>query len=94
MNSELRQDLVSGDWIVISPARAKRSSQLFKKIKKRKVVGKIECPFEDPKKSGQGKPTLVYGKTSDWINWLEIIDRDGKVQKKTGKEEASRALSR
>lgn len=33
-----------------------------------------------------GSRAVKYGKTSDWIKWLEIVDKDGNLQKKTGKE--------
>lgn len=59
--SQLRQDLVSGDWIVIAPGRAKRPDQFIKKIVKRKVASKATCPFEDPQKTGHGEPILAYG---------------------------------
>jgi len=45
MNSELRQDLVSGDWIVISPKRAKEHLQNLGKEKR--IKAPIDgCPFE------------------------------------------------
>ena len=76
MKSQLRQDLVSGDWILIAPGRAKRPvfgearhygrpRQLLK-TEKRKVSPKASCPFEDPQKSGHEKPILVYGDLKNW----------------------------
>lgn len=59
LNSELRRDLVSGDWIVIAPGRAKRPHQLLAKIPKRKRASKASCPFESPLESGN-KALLVY----------------------------------
>lgn len=61
MNSELRQDLVSGDWIVIAPGRAKKHLQLLKKTGKREKTPVKDCPFEDPEKAGN-KPILLYEK--------------------------------
>ncbi|MBI4993875.1 DUF4921 family protein [Candidatus Wolfebacteria bacterium] len=58
MNSELRQDLVSGDWIVIAPARAKRPEKL--KTEKRVRAPVKNCPFEDLQKSGHHPPKLSY----------------------------------
>ncbi|MBI4034146.1 MAG: DUF4921 family protein [Candidatus Brennerbacteria bacterium] len=60
--SELRQDLVSGDWILVAPGRRKRPHR-FAVDKSKK-----NCPFENPKKSGQSKPFLVYKNKngSDW----------------------------
>ena len=60
MNSELRQDLVSGDWIVVSPERAKKPIQLLKKEKRVKAPLN-GCPFENLRKSGHHPPALSYG---------------------------------
>ncbi len=59
MNSELRQDIVSGDWIVIAPRRSKRPDQFIKKEKRIKAPIN-RCPFENPQKSGHGEPILLY----------------------------------
>lgn len=67
MNSELRQDLVSGDWIVIAPKRAKGHLQFFKKKEKRKIPPLKNCPFENPQASGNAKPILIYEKKGDWL---------------------------
>lgn len=64
--SQLRQDLVSGDWIVISSKREKRPDQFLKKEEKRKVSSKSTCPFENPQSYGSGKPFLIYGNGKDW----------------------------
>ena len=61
MNSELRQDLVSGDWMVIAPKRAGKHLQLIKK-KKRIGFPIKRCPFENPQKSGNGKPIFNLSK--------------------------------
>ena len=65
MNSQLRQDLVSGDWIVIAPKRAKRPEQFIKKEKRIKAPIK-GCPFENPQKSGHSQPILVYKRQNNW----------------------------
>lgn len=65
MNSELRQDLVSGDWVAISPKRAVKHLQNLKKTKRIKLPIK-NCPFENPQKSGNGKPFLIYQNFKDW----------------------------
>ncbi len=62
--NQLRQDLVSGDWIVVSPGRGKRPHQLVKK-NKRKKTPKNKCVFEDPKKVSNSDPVLIYG-GEDW----------------------------
>ncbi|MDE2001834.1 MAG: DUF4921 family protein [Patescibacteria group bacterium] len=69
MKSQLRQDLVSGDWVVIAPGRAKRPHQLVQKNPKRKVSPIASCPFENPAKGG--KPILSYG-DGEWE--LQMIE--------------------
>lgn len=71
-NSELRQDLVSGDWIVFAPGRAKRPYQLLKKVPKRKKVPKKGCPFEDPQKYGNRPAILTYPNKDKWA--IQIIE--------------------
>ena len=65
--SDLRQDLVSGDWVVIATGRAKRPDDFahFERIKDDKGVH--ECLFEDPTASGQEKDVLIYHKSDgEW----------------------------
>ena len=69
-NSEFRRDMVSGDWVVIAPKRAARPEQFFSKTK-RKRIPKTKCPFEDPQKSGNGEPVLLYTDESSWI--IQVI---------------------
>lgn len=66
MHSQLRQDLVSGDWIVVAPDRARRPHQAVKKPERRKKAPKAGCPFENPQKSGHEKPILIYGDLKNW----------------------------
>ena len=65
--SELRQDLVSGDWVVIATGRAKRPED-FAKNEKIKTSDDIEsCIFEHPEKTGQEPDVLIYKKEDgDW----------------------------
>lgn len=51
---EFRKDLVSGDWILIAPSRARRPDIV--KAKKEKEF----CPFCNPQKSGNPPPILWY----------------------------------
>ena len=72
--SELRQDIVSGDWILVAPARMMRPEFFVKKEKSAEyILPKNKCPFENPQKSGNAPPVLVYqNKTgSDWF--LQVI---------------------
>lgn len=68
--SELRQDLVSGDWVVVAPKRALRHGRklTFKK-RKIKLPPKSTCPFEDLQKSGHGVPILALDRKSNEIKW-------------------------
>lgn len=45
--SELRQDPVSGDWVAIATARAKRPHAFVEKGRKRFSQPKSTCPFEE-----------------------------------------------
>ncbi len=65
--SELRQDLVCGDWVILSTERAKRPHKLIKKkTAKRKPTPIGDCPFEDLKKSGNWPPVEIYPNEKDW----------------------------
>lgn len=66
MKSELRQDLVTGDWILLAPGRTKRPHDFVIKKKKRKIAPIRKCPFEDPRKSGNDAPSLVYEGPHGW----------------------------
>lgn len=55
--SELRQDLVTGDWVVIATAREKRPDQFIGVPEKQ---GAHFDPFADPEESGQEKDVLIY----------------------------------
>ncbi|MDP2946411.1 MAG: HIT domain-containing protein [bacterium] len=68
--SEFRQDLVSGDWILLAPLRSRRHK--FKRRAKMEL-SKNKCPFENPSKFGNAPPVLVYQNETknDWF--LQII---------------------
>ena len=64
MLNEFRQDLVSGDWVLFATGRAKghvKNPQPF-------YQPKDGCVFDNPQKSGQGNPLLVYYKGNK-ISW-------------------------
>ena len=72
MNSELRQDIVSGDWVMIVPSRAREGpSGLIKKGEKRKKAPQKGCPFCNPK-INPGKLRFLYMKGKDWR--IKIIE--------------------
>jgi UDPglucose--hexose-1-phosphate uridylyltransferase len=58
--SELRQDLISGDWVIVAPGRANRPHFLDAKKNVRKPSPLRDCPFEDLKVSGNWPPILTY----------------------------------
>lgn len=63
--SELRKDLVSGDWIVIATGRRARPRDIGEKKKKRTPAPKAGCPFESLG-GGSGEPILYYGTKQNW----------------------------
>lgn len=66
--TELRQDLVTGDWVVIATSRAKRPEE-FAEQKRAEIVENHDkmCLFCYPTETGQEKDVLVYAtKDGDW----------------------------
>ena len=64
--SQLRQDLVTGDWVVIALGRGKRPGEF---AKKRQAYAPLtdKCPFCFPEETGQEKDVLVYRRgDGDW----------------------------
>lgn len=58
--SELRQDLVTGDWVIIATGRAKRPDD-FVSVHEDVGSDRVEdCPFEDPIASEQERDILIY----------------------------------
>ncbi len=73
MKSELRRDIVSGQWVVIAPRRRGRPLD-FTHRKPRKKSPKKTCPFENPQDRGGGAPLLVRP-NSDPKGWsLQVIE--------------------
>jgi len=76
--SELRLDLVSGDWVVIATGRAKRP-EMFREERKREIkISKKDCPFCHIEQ--QKKPLLIFanGKKIDFKenipkNWTTVV---------------------
>src|SRR3989344_2520905 len=69
--SQLRQDLVSGDWILIAPGRKDRPHQ-FKNKEKRKKAPVNGCPFENPQMMNHAEPILQFNNEKGWT--LQIIE--------------------
>ncbi len=71
--SQLRQDPVSQDWIIISTARSKKPGAFNLNNSPAEPTPIELCPFEDPQKSGNGEPLLIYYKPGA-KNWsLQVI---------------------
>lgn len=64
--SEFRQDISSGDWVIIATGRASRPDMLKKKSEPRKPSPKSTCPFENFQKSGNWPPIASYPEGKDW----------------------------
>lgn len=66
MISQFRQDLVSGEWVLIAANRAHKPHAVLSREDNFQAVD--DCPFEDPQKSGHGDPLLVWPEKSgsDW----------------------------
>ncbi len=85
--SELRQDLVTGGWVVIAIGRAQRPEQFaeFKREKIEEDRNKL-CFFCHPEETGQEKDVLIYKKDNgDWSlrvfpNKYPAFKRGGKMK--------------
>lgn len=66
--SELRRDIVSGEWVVVATGRARRPDE-FAKAKKQKLKQSVQdCPFE----ISQSSPLVAYSKDSEgW--WAQVV---------------------
>ena len=60
--NEFRQDIVSGDWVLISTERAKKPAPQETAKNTQLYQDKTTCPFEDPQRSDHRDPILVYDK--------------------------------
>ncbi|MEI7749652.1 MAG: DUF4921 family protein [Candidatus Moraniibacteriota bacterium] len=64
--SELRQDIITGDWVVIATGRAKRPDE-FAVQARVPMNGDATDPFLDLSASGQKEPILMYrGRDGEW----------------------------
>ena len=57
--SELRRDIVSGDWVIMAPERAKRPHDFLPEKKRRIPSPKSKCPFEKLEETGNWPPILL-----------------------------------
>ncbi len=75
--SELRMDLISGDWVVIAAARGKRPKTFKQEERKRIAISPKDCPFCQI--HTQREPTLIYSNGKKMplgkgipLNWTTI----------------------
>jgi UDPglucose--hexose-1-phosphate uridylyltransferase len=64
--SEFRKDIVSGEWIIIAPERAKRPHDKHSHADVRSSEVKGVCPFDDLEKSGNWPPHFLSPEKGDW----------------------------
>jgi UDPglucose--hexose-1-phosphate uridylyltransferase len=64
--SELRQDIVSGEWVLLAPGRAARPRFLDAKKQKRKPSPKAGCPFENLATVSGKPPLFTYPSGKGW----------------------------
>lgn len=68
--SEFRQDIVSGDWILVAAKRAKRPYK--KEVRRVLDSSKKNCPFDNPKTEALLWLPRPYGREfKDW--WVQIV---------------------
>lgn len=65
--SQLRQDLITGDWVVIAISRANRPEDFAKHQERNEENAQKECFFCEPEKTGQEEDVLIYeDENKDW----------------------------
>ena len=74
MTNEFRQDIVSGDWVLISTERAQKPIPQEVTENNQLYQDKKTCPFEDPQRSDHRNPILVYNKGQKVIWETESIN--------------------
>lgn len=59
-HSELRQSIITGEWVVIATGRGKRPDQFAATPRPEDTVAPTDDPFADPAASGHAPDTLIY----------------------------------
>ena len=79
--SELRMDLISGDWVVIATGRAKKPGAFKKETRVKKEFSKKDCPF--CKIIGKNTVIVVPNKYPAFLPYPELNARfEGKLYKR------------
>lgn len=96
MKSQLRYHATSGEWVLFSPKRgAADKPSDFKFKKKKRVVPKNHCPFEDPQKSGNPFPYLWHPSDQPLKKWrIQITENKFPALEHHGKGKHPRAIKR
>ncbi|PIR72260.1 MAG: galactose-1-phosphate uridylyltransferase [Candidatus Nealsonbacteria bacterium CG10_big_fil_rev_8_21_14_0_10_36_24] len=71
--SELRMDMVGGDWVVVATGRARRPETFKQEKRVVEKISKKDCPFCNLSK--QEKPTLIFNKGRKMANgpWTTVV---------------------
>ncbi len=70
--SELRQDIVSGDWVVIATGRAKRPHDFLQQERESFIQPKAACPFERLDEPALAEyPHPRSGASDQW--WVKVV---------------------
>jgi UDPglucose--hexose-1-phosphate uridylyltransferase len=64
--SELRQDPVTKEWIILAPERAKRPQEMLHAKSVFKPTPKKDCVFCNLKETGNWPPLLTYPEKGEW----------------------------
>ena len=80
---KLRQNIITGDWVVISPERAKRPEDFVVEKKEPKTQSKELCPFCPP--DGAAYKTKIPGTETDHLyvipnKFPAFVDKDEIIQ--------------
>ncbi len=92
--SELRQDLVSGDWVIIATGRSKRPEDFVRENnnftqEEKKNEDTSQCFFCHPEETGQKKDVLIYRNSKkEWTlrvfpNKYPILSQEIALKKNT-----------
>ena len=82
--SELRQDLVTGEWIAIAEKRVERPQEFVKKSKESLDTFVENCILENPQARGADKAVLIYENRNqaDWT--LQVVPNPYPIFTHTG----------
>lgn len=68
--SQFRQNIVTGDWVIMAPERAKRPDEFLGKSRRREAGSESQCPFEDLEATGNWPPLIA---DPDMENWKVVV---------------------